>query len=100
MRLQEQIEAWIENVSEKGAGEAELAELRSIVRQPRQVRQRLLYLHASGMSVLSQVIAMDVRDASREANRPRLEPEPKIPYNAVHDAIVDGWRVVQFPQQM
>jgi hypothetical protein len=101
MRLQEQVEAWLDKMTPGSIDDSDLAELRSILQRPRrQTRQRLLYLHTSGMNVLSQVIAMDLREATRQANRPHLEPEPKIPYNSVHDAIVDGWRVVQFPQHM
>lgn len=102
MRLQHQVQAWVDRVGSKPAFDgADLNELQEILRQPRtQTRQRLLYLHTNGTTVLSQVIAMDLRDATRQPNRPHLEPEPKIPFNTVHDAIVDGWRVIQFPQHM
>ena len=60
-------------------------------------RQRLLYLTCSGMSTLSPVVASDLREPTRKPNVTKLSPEPKMLYNSVHDAIVDGWRVIVFP---
>lgn len=62
-----------------------------------QPRQRLLYLHARTPSVFSEILGLTP-----------VEPVPgyKVeisggdfdwPYNTVHDAMVDGWQVVQFP---
>src|SRR5262245_52484431 len=64
-----------------------------------QLRQRLLYLTAAGMSTLSPVIASDIREPTRKPNVTRLSPKPKMLYNSVHEAIVDGWRVIAFPNR-
>jgi hypothetical protein len=104
---EERTRAWVEEARQKlrngGISEADLDDLISAIQQPaalqRQLRQRLLYLHANGMSVLSRVIAMDLREPTRKPNRARLSPAPEFPYDTVHEAIVDGWRVVQFPSQ-
>ena len=62
-------------------------------------RQRLLYLTCSGMSVLTPVVAWDFREPTRQAPPTRLTPGAKPPYPSVHDAIVDGWRVIHFPDR-
>jgi hypothetical protein len=95
------IKNWIEQARTKlhngGVTAADLDALEQSTEKQR--RQSLLYLHVSGMSTLALVIATDYRAAKRAADGPRLEPEPQLPYRTVHDAIVDGWRVVQFPSQ-
>jgi len=90
---------WIEQARVKlAAGSLTAADLDALQQtNTKQLRQSLLYLHVSGMSTLSLVIATEYRAAKRVADSPRLEPEPQLPYRSVHDAIVDGWRVVQFP---
>ncbi len=58
-------------------------------------RQRLLYLHAREPSVTAEVIAW--------AEHPSEDPgglPPARPYPTVLAAIADGWRAIQFPQQL
>ncbi|MCB0109852.1 MAG: hypothetical protein KDE53_28210 [Caldilineaceae bacterium] len=62
-----------------------------------QLRQRLLYLHARTPSVFSPVLGCTPIEPVR-GYRAEISAEAfEIPYDTVHDAIVDGWQVVQFP---
>jgi hypothetical protein len=104
MTIADEVKSWVEKmrpkIGAKGIDADDLdALIGTVMRTGGQKRQRLLYLHSSGMSVLSPVFAMDLREPTRQPNGYYLEPEPKIPYNSVHDAIVDGWRVIHFPNQ-
>ncbi|MBT5874764.1 MAG: hypothetical protein HOH43_15205 [Candidatus Latescibacteria bacterium] len=65
-----------------------------------QLRQRILYLHAGTPSIYSKVISAaehsPVSDSIAE-----IDPlAPQSPFSSVHDAIVAGWRVIHFPQQL
>ena len=63
------------------------------------VRQRLLYLHASSPSVRSPVIASAIHEPVA-GSVTQIDPlAPTIPYESVFAAIMDGWRVVHFPDQ-
>ena len=62
------------------------------------LRQRLLYLHAAGMHPSSLVTAAIFVEPVSGGADIQLQPNPQMPYNAVHDAILDGWRIVQFPR--
>ena len=63
----------------------------------RRPRQRLLYLHARTPSVYSGVLGMTqiepVADHSVEISADELQ----FSYETVHEALVDGWQIVQFP---
>jgi len=80
--------------------EAQLDELmHAALCGPAQVRQRLLYIHAAQPSVRSPLIS----SASHEpvpGSITQIDPlVEELPYGCVFDAILDGWRVVQFPDQ-
>lgn len=63
------------------------------------VRQRLLYLHAVNPSIYAHLVAAAIHEPVAGAVT-EIDPQaPELPYRTVHDAIVDGWRVVHFPQQ-
>ena len=62
-----------------------------------QPRQRLLYLHATKPSVLSEVVAMNLIEPVKGFKTEIIADEPEWPYETVHDAVVDGWQIVQFP---
>jgi len=63
------------------------------------VRQRLLYLHASHPSIRSRVIAAALHEPVR-GSITQIDPlATEIPYSSVFDAILEGWRVVHFPDQ-
>ena len=63
----------------------------------RRPRQRLLYLHARTPSVYSGVLGMTqiepVAGHSVEISADQLQ----FSYESVHEALVDGWQIVQFP---
>lgn len=62
-------------------------------------RQRLLYLHASHPSIRSRVIAAALHEPVPDSVT-QIDPlAPEIPYNSVFEAILDGWRVIHFPDQ-
>lgn len=88
-----------------GLHAADLDELLTISQKPEtqkpqpQLRQRLLYLHANGMSTHALVIAARFCEPIRNLPHAELSTQPQMPYNTVHEAILDGWRVVQFPRQ-
>jgi ectoine hydroxylase-related dioxygenase (phytanoyl-CoA dioxygenase family) len=68
---------------------------------PRKVlRQRLLYLHAATPSIRSQVVGMALHEPV-PGSRTEIDPAPREwPYATVHDAVLDGWQVIHFPQQL
>ena len=59
-----------------------------------QPRQRLLYLHARTPSVFSDILGYTLIEGFEvEISGGAFE----WPYTTVHDALVDGWQIVQFP---
>ena len=58
--------------------------------------QRLLYLQATNTSVTSSVEGMSIVDGNGVHNGPD-EPDD-WPYQTVHEAMLDGWRIVKFPE--
>ncbi|MEM7131513.1 MAG: hypothetical protein AAF702_34685 [Chloroflexota bacterium] len=62
-----------------------------------QARQRLLYLHARTPSVFSDILGYTPIEPIK-GYRTEISAETfEWPYKTVHDAIVDGWQIVQFP---
>jgi hypothetical protein len=60
-------------------------------------RQRLLYLHATTPSVFSRILGLTLIEPI-PGHRPEITVEdPQWPYDTVHDALIDGWQIVQFP---
>ncbi|MCC7261709.1 MAG: hypothetical protein IT369_04210 [Candidatus Latescibacteria bacterium] len=62
-----------------------------------QPRQRLLYLHARTPSVFSEILGLTLIEPVAGFKVEISAEEPQWPYQTVHDAIVAGWQVVQFP---
>jgi hypothetical protein len=62
-----------------------------------QPRQRLLYLHARTPSVFSEILGYTPIEPVKGYRVEIVATELEWPYNTVHDAIVDGWQIVQFP---
>ena len=58
--------------------------------------QRLLYLQASSTLVTSQVEGMSIVDSDGVHNGPDHPDE--WPYQTVHEAMCDGWRILKFPE--
>ena len=98
------VSTWVDDARRKvRAGtlsETDLERLLADYRGSRcRLRQRLLYLHADTPSIYANLVAA----ASHEpvtGSITEIDPQAtELPYRNVHDAIVEGWRVVHFPQQ-
>jgi hypothetical protein len=66
----------------------------------KQLRQRLLYLHAATPSIRSRVIGMALHEPVPGSVTEIAPEEQEWSYGTVHDAILDGWQVIHFPQQL
>jgi hypothetical protein len=63
----------------------------------KQPRQRLLYLHTRTPSVFSEVLGYTPVEPIK-GYRPEITVDPgEWPYRTAHDAMTDGWIIVQFP---
>ncbi len=100
--LKAQLTNWIETaecrLANGGVSDDDLSALKDMARRA-QPRQRLLYLHTNASSIYGKVIGMAAHEplaGYKESLRTRVD----WPYETVHDAIVDGWQVIQFPMQM
>lgn len=62
-----------------------------------QPRQRLLYLHARTPSVFSDILGYTQIEPTDGFQVEISGGEFEWPYARVHDALVDGWQIVQFP---
>jgi hypothetical protein len=61
------------------------------------LKQRLLYLQIESVSVRSPIIAMALHEPVPDSIT-QIEPTGiEFPYASVHEAVIDGWRVVSFP---
>ena len=66
-----------------------------LVQQNGQKRQDILYLQARNTSPESQVVGMMLIEGGKRSGCP---PDPEDwPYQAVLDAVKDGWRIISFP---
>jgi hypothetical protein len=96
-------QAWVTQAREKvrrGAlTEDDLDELLRMLRDAdRPTRQRLLYLQATTPSIRSPVIGMALHEPV-PGSVTQISADATWPYATVHDAILDGWQVIHFPQQ-
>ncbi len=103
-RLREACDRWLDDARRKLASgrltDADLDALGRILDDgPGAARQRLLYLHANGPSVHAKVIGMALHEPI-EGWRELAGDRDDWPYNKVHDAILDGWQIIHFPQQL
>jgi hypothetical protein len=65
-----------------------------------EVRQRLLYLHATEPNIGARLVGATLHEP-RPGGVSQMDPMRKDPeYNSVHEAILDGWQVIHFPQQL
>ena len=99
------LSAWLDDARIKlKAGtlsEADLAALESQLElsRPKVLRQRLLYLHAQTPSIASGLIAATLHEPVK-GGISQMDPMQKDPtYQTVHEAIMDGWEVIHFPDQ-
>jgi hypothetical protein len=76
--------------------EARLSQrITDLIQQNGQKRQDILYLQARNTSPESQVVGMMmIEDGKRSDCLPAPEDWP---YQAVLDAVKDGWRIISFP---
>ncbi len=100
----EELELWLTKARAKLEGgaicTADLDELSQIIHAKRtSVRQRLLYLHATTPNIRSQVIGMAEHEPVAESITEITTEGDQWPYRSVHDAILDGWQVIHFPDQ-
>lgn len=62
------------------------------------LRQRLLVLHAQQPSVRAAVVAAALHEPVA-GSITEIDPlAPAIPYETVFEAVLDGWRVIHFPE--
>ncbi len=101
MTLREAITVWVVRVRRDGwVTDADLEELLRLVQERRPApRQHLLYLHATTPSIRSSVIGMALHRAEPGSVTQLTPDDHEWPYATVHDAILDGWQVIQFPDQ-
>jgi len=67
---------------------------------PAALRQRLLYLHATTPSIGSHLVGAALHEP-RKGGVAQMDPMQKDPtYKSVHEAILDGWHIIHFPQQI
>ena len=100
--LNTQIEKWIHSAQKKidndSICQADLDYLSSILLS-QHIRQRILYIHAVTPSIRSQLIAMSLHEPIKDQIT-EIDPDyGEWPYRSVHDAVLDGWQIVQFPDQ-
>ena len=100
--IRDVVSDWIHEAESKAtAGKLsirDLAQLRDLTGRAAP-KQRLLYLHTRTPSVTSQVIGMAQHEPVT-GGTDTLRTREEWPYGCVHDAIIDGWQVVQFPDLM
>ena len=100
----EAIEGWIAEARTKlengGLQQRDLDQLHQLISANRgDTRQWLLYLHAATPGIRSQVIGMALHEPVEGSVTEIVTAEQEWPYNTVHDAILDGWQVIHFPDQ-
>lgn len=100
--LKQAVQTWLDTASADAASNGNNAEklqqLQKIIHRADQ-RQHLLYLHTRTPSVTASVIGMSHHEpvaGGTDSIRTRTD----WPYETVHDAIIDGWQVVHFPNLM
>lgn len=100
--LQQAVTHWLRNaegkVTSSGVTQEDLQGLKQLVQQSTQ-RQRLLYLHTRAPSITAAVIGMAQHEPVADGFD-TLQTRTEWPYATVHEAIVDGWQVIHFPNLM
>ena len=100
----EAIDKWIGEARAKlengGIQKGDLDQLHRIISANQwDTRQRLLYLHAATPGIRSQVIGMALHEPVQGSVTEIVTEEKDWPYNTVHDAVLDGWQIIHFPDQ-
>ena len=92
IQVKEQLEQCLDKFRAGTLTEGDLQQALDTVAKP----QCLLYLQATNTSVTSAVEGMSIVDGDGVHNGPD-EPDD-WPYQTVHEAMLDGWRIVKFPE--
>jgi hypothetical protein len=61
-------------------------------------RQRVMYLNAVSRSLRAPVVGFAIHEPV-PSDAPQIEAGVEMPYETVHNAILDGWKVIHFPAQ-
>ncbi len=72
--------------------------LRALESANSQTPQRLLYLQAGSTLVTSGINGMSIVDRDGVHDGP--DDPVDWPYQTVHEAMLDGWRIVKFPEMV
>ena len=104
MSLASKVDEWVTKMRAKinygGINVADLDQLhRSIITGKKITRQRLLYLHAASPNIRSNVVSMAEHEPMPGTITEITGASQEWPYDTVHDAILDGWQIVHFPDQ-
>ena len=62
-----------------------------------QPKQRLMYIHAQTPNILSPILGLTIYEPVPGFSAELEVDPPASPYESVHDAVCDGWQIVQFP---
>jgi hypothetical protein len=100
--LQQAVTTWLkaakESVAQGSITQEDLQQLQRIVQQATP-RQRLLYLHTRAPSITASIIGMAQHEPVTGGSD-TLHTRASWPYETVHDALVDGWQIIHFPNLM
>lgn len=100
--LKQAVQTWLDSATAEavssGGNVEKLQQLQKIVKSTSQ-RQRLLYLHTRTPSVSAPVIGMAQHEPV-EGGADSIRTRTDWPYETVHDALIDGWQIVHFPNLM
>jgi hypothetical protein len=98
------VRAWVEGARGKlangGLSGDDLDALVAVAGGSTRRRQRLLYLHAATPNVQSQIVAFALHEPVAGSVEELTPEPPDIPYGSVKAAIIDGWQVIHFPDQL
>ena len=61
-------------------------------------RQRILYLNAVSRSIRAPIVGFAIHEPVKSES-PQIQAGEEMPYESVHQAVLDGWRVISFPAQ-
>jgi len=99
MNLKDQLRVCISQLKNGTLTEQHLAKALGLVvddGKPKPRCQRLLYLQSRTTLVTTQVEGMSMVDCNGVHDGP--EDPDDWPYQTVHEAMLDGWRIIKFPE--
>ncbi len=97
-RIRQQLERCLEKFRKGELRQEDLQQALEAVRNHDKTPapQRLLYLQAASTAITSQVCGMSLFDAEGQHDGP--DNPDDWPYQTVLEAMLDGWRIVKFPE--